>query len=209
MNVIEYSICMKNMCKLDKKKIKQCARLAKHVYYVKEDVIICETKNETIIVIDGTDTISKWVDNISIGLRKNDIHEGFFRYSTQCIKKYNLRQTINNSNKPIYLCGHSLGAAAATIIAFKLAHILQNKECNLVLFGSPKPGGQRFANNVSLLLPNANIYNIQSQNDIICRFPLNIFGYYHITDEILYIQSMFSALRIIQNHNMNTYIDGL
>lgn len=190
------------------KKIKQCARLSKHIYNVPKDVLINETKNELIITIEGTDTLSNWIDNLSIGLKKNDIHKGFFRYSTYCIRKYNLINIIKNNKKPLYICGHSLGAAAATVILFKLAMYLHNVECYLILFGSPKPGGKHFSEEFAIKLPNVNIYNYQNPKDFVCKLPC-LLGYSHINQDILFTKKVFLIHNILKNHDMNTYIDGL
>lgn len=192
------------------KKLKQCSRLAKHVYQVKDDVLICETKNELIITIEGTDTLVNWYDNISIGLRKNDIHRGFFRYSTHCIRKYNLRTILEETNKPIYVCGHSLGAAAAIVILFKLAFLLKYKDCTLVLFGSPKPGGKQFTEKFNNALPYLNIYNFQNKNDLVCKLPFDFLGYCHINeDDILSVNKIYNPIHVLKNHSMDNYIDNI
>lgn len=190
------------------KKIKQCARLSKYIYTVSEDVLINETKNELIITIEGTDTLSNWIDNLSIGLRKNDIHKGFFRYSTSCIRKYNLINVLKHNKKPLYICGHSLGAAAATVILFKLAMYLHDVDCYLILFGSPKPGGNSFSQEFAKQLPNVHIYNYQNPKDLVCKLPWFL-GYSHINDDIYFTQKVFLLINILKNHDMDTYIDGI
>ena len=197
----------KNSVKLQKK-IKQCARLSKYIYKVQNDVLINETKNELIITIEGTDTLSNWIDNLSIGLKKNDIHKGFHRYSTQCIRKYNLIDVLKKNKKPLYICGHSLGAAAATVILFKLAMYVQNKDCNLILFGSPKPGGKMFSQEFAKRLPNVSVYNYQNPKDLVCQFPIFL-GYSHINKEVFYITNIYLFFYFLKNHDMDTYIDGI
>lgn len=194
--------------KTDKKKIKQCARLCKYIYKSPYDVLINETKNDLFITIEGTDTLSNWIDNMSIGLKKNDIHKGFFRYSTSCIRNYDLIKTIKENDKPLYICGHSLGAAAATVIVFKLAFLLKDKECNLVLFGSPKPGGTSFSRKFIETLPNVKIYNYQNHRDIVCKLPC-LLGYSHLNEDIYFIEYMYIFFFVLKNHDMDTYIDGI
>lgn len=206
---LRLSTIMKNSNNIKlQKKIKQCARLSKYIYTVSDDVLITETKNELIITIEGTDTLSNWIDNLSIGLKKNDIHKGFFRYSTNCIRKYNLINVLKENKKPLYICGHSLGAAAATVILFKLAMYLHNVDCYLILFGSPKPGGKHFSKEFSKQLPNVHIHNYQNPKDLVCKLPC-LLGYSHINNDIYFIQKMYMLINILKNHDMDTYIDGI
>lgn len=190
------------------KKIKQCARLSKYIYKVPHDVLICETKNELIITINGTNSFSNWIDNLSIGLKKNDIHKGFFRYSTHCIRKYNLINVLKENKKTLYICGHSLGAAASTVILFKLAMYLYNVECFLILFGSPKPGGKHFSQEFAQKLPNVHIYNYQNPKDFVCKLPCFL-GYSHVNDDIYFTKKMYMLINFLKNHTMDTYIDGI
>lgn len=208
MSLIRSFTIMNSINVQQEKKIKQCARLSKYIYNVPSDVLINETKNALIITIEGTDTFSNWIDNFSIGLKKNDIHKGFFRYSTYCIRKYNLINVIKKNKKPLYICGHSLGAAAATVILFKLAMYLQDVECYLILFGSPKPGGKQFSNEFQKQLPNLHIYNYQNPKDLVCKLPC-LLGYSHISQNIHFIQNMYFICNILKNHDMDTYIDGI
>ena len=101
MSLIRSFTIMNSINVQQEKKIKQCARLSKYIYNVPSEVLINETKNALIITIEGTDTFSNWIDNFSIGLKKNDIHKGFFRYSTYCIRKYNLINVIKKKQKTI------------------------------------------------------------------------------------------------------------
>jgi predicted lipase len=195
-------------CAKIQKKIKQCARLSKYIYRAPSDVLVNETQNELIITIEGTDTLSNWIDNLSIGLKKNDIHKGFYRYSTQCVRKYNLIDVVKKNEKPLYICGHSLGAAAATVILFKLAMHVRDKECYLILFGSPKPGGKMFSQEFAKRLPNVNVYNYQNPKDFVCKFPM-FFGFSHINEEVFYTSNIYFFFYFLKNHDMDTYINGI
>lgn len=187
-----------------KKKLRFCAMLSESVYYSKNKVLIWETNKDMIIAIRGTVSVTDWINNFSIK-KENDIHGGFFYHSQQCIEQYNLSQVFKNTKKPITICAHSLGAAVATIIIFQLSAYVHNKKCNLIMFGSPMPGGATFANDFKNKLPNLNIYNFQNIQDIICRLPCNHIGYTHIGNTYL-LSPPYLKYQCFRNHSIETYI---
>ena len=70
--------------------------------------------------------------------------------------------------KDIYMTGHSLGAAMATIAATRLAPI------ELFTFGSPRVGGPKFIRHITC--PHLRFMN---NNDIVCRIPPAWLGFKH------------------------------
>jgi len=71
--------------------------------------------------------------------------------------------------KDVYFCGHSLGAAMATIATTRYS-----KTEELFTFGSPRVGGPKFIKNVTV--PHM---RFQNNNDIITRIPPAWLGYRH------------------------------
>jgi predicted lipase len=197
----------KQLSKYEKRKHRQCSYLSKYVYTKKQNVLITETKNELIITIEGSNTISNWVDNLSIQLKKNDIHEGFYKYACECINEHNLINVVQKCDKPIYICGHSLGSVAAIVLLYKLIFIKPHeKEYNLILFGSPKPGGEVFKERFYENIKNVKIYNYQVDNDIVCRFPFSWLGGYTNIGNIITLSSNVCIFNVLYNHDINTYI---
>ena len=78
--------------------------------------------------------------------------------------------------KNLYICGHSLGAAMATLCASRLP---QTK--HLYTFGSPRVGTCSFVKNLSV--PHTRCVN---NNDIVTGVPLVLMGYKH-HGELVYI----------------------
>jgi triacylglycerol lipase len=70
----------------------------------------------------------------------------------------------------LYVTGHSLGAAMATIAA----HRMQHKVLALVTFGSPRVGTREFVN--SLNVPHQ---RVQNNCDDVTKVPLLLMGYRH------------------------------
>ena len=80
-----------------------------------------------------------------------------------------------NLEKNLWICGHSLGAAMATIIASRALHDdnLQNPK-ELFTYGSPKVGWTGYYD--SIAVPN---FRWRNNNDIVTTVPLAIMGYKH------------------------------
>ena len=83
-----------------------------------------------------------------------------------------LKEIEHNSQlkikKDVYMCGHSLGAAMATISATRY------KPVELFTFGSPRVGGSKFIRNIKC--PHL---RFQNNNDIVTRLPPEWLGFRH------------------------------
>ena len=90
---------------------------------------------------------------------------------------------IINVKKPLWFCGHSLGAAMATIMASRCAlnYDFPEVEC-LFTYGSPRVGWPTYVKALKI-----NHYRWQNNNDIVTRVPLRIMGYRH-DGHLMYIR---------------------
>ena len=70
--------------------------------------------------------------------------------------------------KDVYMTGHSLGAAMATIATTRYAPE------ELFTFGSPRVGGKHFIKNIK-----SDHYRFMNNNDIVCRIPPAWLGFRH------------------------------
>ena len=84
-----------------------------------------------------------------------------------------------NDNKKIWFCGHSLGAAMATIMASR-CHLYEGipPVQELYTYGSPRVGWPRYCNSLAVTH-----HRWVNNNDIVTRVPLNIMGYRHHGEE--------------------------
>ena len=73
----------------------------------------------------------------------------------------------------LYVCGHSLGAAMATICASRLERDVEE----LYTYGSPRVGGNEFVNNMLV-----DHYRHVNNNDMVARVPFWIMGFRHHGD---------------------------
>jgi triacylglycerol lipase len=70
----------------------------------------------------------------------------------------------------LYVTGHSLGAAMATIAASRM----QTKVTALVTFGSPRAGNQEFVNSLTVTH-----YRVQNNCDDVTKVPFKLMGFAH------------------------------
>jgi predicted lipase len=208
MRVVAFQLPLKIYNKqLNKSKLNICSKLAKLVYSYKKEVLICETEAELLIVFQGTNHPSDWLYNLSTN-KVDDIHSGFYQYSKNILAKYDFQGLVQSCNKPIYFVGHSRASCCAIIILFELAMYLQYKECFLILFGSPKPGGRTFRSEFEKKLPNVKTYNFQNLKDIVCQFPPQD-EFVHFNSNLYFFDTEYCYHEFLKNHNMDTYIEAL
>jgi triacylglycerol lipase len=96
------------------------------------------------------------------------VHQGF---KGELDKLWNsIVEELDKENKTLYITGHSLGAAMATVATSRLQH----KTATLVTFGSPRVGNKEFVD--TLLTAH---YRVQNNNDDVTKVPLLLMGYRH------------------------------
>tara|TARA_E500000178_G_scaffold333246_1_gene367934 strand:- start:170 stop:949 length:780 start_codon:yes stop_codon:yes gene_type:complete len=108
------------------------------------------------------------------------VHKGFKAEVDElwpCVLE-DLERTANDKKK-IWFCGHSLGAAMATIMASR-CHLYPNVEPveELYTYGSPRVGWSGYTKSLGI-----KHHRWVNNNDIVCRVPLWIMGYTHHGEE--------------------------
>jgi len=95
-----------------------------------------------------------------------------------------IKPDIETISKKLWFCGHSLGAAMATIMASRchLRWEITNVEA-LFTYGSPRVGWPGYVKSLKLTH-----YRWQNNNDIVTRVPLRVMGYRH-DGHLMYIRS--------------------
>ena len=94
-----------------------------------------------------------------------------------------VKPDIETIDKKLWFCGHSLGAAMATIMASRchLRWEFTNVEA-LFTYGSPRVGWPGYVKSLKLTH-----YRWQNNNDIVTRVPLRVMGYRH-DGHLMYIR---------------------
>lgn len=103
---------------------------------------------------------------------KGDVHGGF-QGEINKIWDLILEKVNELKDHKIYITGHSLGGAMATICAKRLQEQNITVQC-LYTYGSPRVGDKRWVK--SLQIPH---YRFQNNNDVVCKVPFWIMGYRH------------------------------
>jgi triacylglycerol lipase len=91
-----------------------------------------------------------------------------------------LEELLRGCQQPVWFCGHSLGAAMATICAYrcKTSSLVANPQ-ELHTFGSPRVGCKRYVRHAEI-----SHYRWVHNNDVVTRVPPVWMGYRHCGQEI-------------------------
>lgn len=175
----------------------------KNIYSLKHD-------KKQWLTLNGTSSAKDWIYNLDIVLTDEGEHNGFRKYANDCLKEFNLKNIFDSDIENLLLCGHSLGAVGCTMLCYDIMKNNMNKnniKIELILFGSPKPGGKKFKNNFNQLKKynNVDIYRYLNGNDIVEDFP-QLIEYEHISDPIILNTDIKNS---VQNHHISSYIDNI
>ena len=102
------------------------------------------------------------------------VHSGFRNELDKLWNQIRLHR-VKHTKKKLYITGHSLGAAMATIACSRFEEI-EDVE-HLTTFGSPRVGTRRFDKNIR-----TKHTRVVNNNDLVTRVPLWIMGYKHHGD---------------------------
>ena len=137
-----------------------------HIVRNKENIVIAFRGTEPTEISDVLADLNAWPDKAWNG--NGMVHNGFqneleklWPDITAYLEAY--------PKQDLYICGHSLGAAMATICASRLP---QAK--HLFTYGSPRAGTGKFVK--SIIVPHTRVVN---NNDIVTGVPFWFMGYRH------------------------------
>lgn len=142
-----------------------------------------ERYSMTFVAIRGTSAFADYLVDfynapvVTDGPNKGTLHRGFANYADAIYDEvkgqlgFSCHPGLAPEQKvPLWLTGHSLGAAAASIVAYRL----QQDGCNVAgvaLFASPRPGLSDFRANYMGSLPNMTQRWTTSRDPIYCLPP--------------------------------------
>jgi len=104
------------------------------------------------------------------------IHAGFLEAfeSSKAQWESDVRAKVEGNGKPVIICGHSLGAALATLAAAYLLTDFPGR-VRLHTFGSPRVGNKEFADSLTGIIHERHV----DCRDIVTRVPPELFCYVH------------------------------
>jgi predicted lipase len=179
---------------------------------------ILKESNSSTIAFKGTDSLSDWVSNIhitkiSVAWLDNykpipHAHKGFTS-AYNVIREYILSLDRKYKNI-IYVCGHSLGAAIATLAAMDLKISFPQKVIIIYTFASPRVGDTTFAKIFNDIMK-YNTQRIYIEGDLVPKIPttLNLPGSYNHVDEEFELESPDPDLDIADRHRIRNIISAI
>ncbi|HEY5038320.1 MAG TPA: lipase family protein [bacterium] len=195
---------------------------------VDTQAFLAQTRDYSILSFRGTQ-IKQWIDietDLNIPFYKNkggEVHRGFFE-AFQVIAP-DLIQALKKLKTPLYVTGHSLGGALATVAVMNLPNPDQIAAC--YTYGAPRVGNAEFVE-AFYKVP---VYRLVHASDIVPHLPFFAMGYCHpssmrfltakgelITDETAWLRCFLQGLRtfltfswgrFIGDHSMKFYVEFL
>lgn len=193
-----------------------------------EAYIAGNTEN-IIVAFRGTQEPKDFLTNMQFFLTETpygNVHHGFYKALNEVWDE--MLQTIEsfrNNNQAIWFCGHSLGAALATLAVAEYVLVKQKSINGLYTIGQPRTGNLEFAAQFDAKLKNQS-FRFVNNADIVTRNPIPglILKYRHIGIPLYIdgqgeIQSSISLIKkstdiitsivtgIIKNHKLEDFDD--
>lgn len=135
----------------------------------------------TAVVFRGTQQAVDWLTNFDVefvsGPYTKDVHKGFFEGVEGAWQELKT-QLGSRKHTKLWVSGHSLGGALASLCAAKLVE--QGVQVDMVVtFGSPRPGSVDFADKYNELLKDRT-YRYVNHNDVVPRVPPRSMSFGHV-----------------------------
>lgn len=170
------------------------------------------------VIFRGTLTIKEWIRNFSIGLNPyllpnyGKVHEGFLQ-TYRSIRKEVIDSLLEqDQGVNVFVAGHSLGAAIATLSLPDIEANTKVKVTSTYTFGSPRVGDDTFTTTFNSKFGNRS-FRIVNTSDIVTSIPFpgpimgKIGGYFSHVDTPVDLTVQMDDLE--KNHSMKTYIQKL
>jgi len=156
---------------------------------------VAANSKSIIVCYRGTDSIRDWIIDAQIRKTKgpwnSEVHSGFWNgfldlwldyplEGFEGIQSYLMRLKSSHKfrNAGVWICGHSLGAALATLQAARMS-VMGWPVWGVYTFGSPRCGNEIFEIAYDIKLK-ARTHRHVRNNDPVPRVPLRSWGYAHV-----------------------------
>ena len=154
-------------------------------------------REKIIVSFRGTQEVIKdWLSNLNFlhedwteANKLAEVHRGFNNAVnsiwSNVVHEVNL---LRDNNQPVWLTGHSLGGALATIVAAN--YTLQEPSvevAGIYTFGQPRAGDFTFAKIFNAVLKDK-MFRMVNNNDVVTRLPPQVVGFSHV-GSLMYIDS--------------------
>ena len=139
-----------------------------HAFWNKEDFVLAFRGTEP----DELSDVLADLNAIPRGAMTHGLVHSGFRGELDKVWHDVALQQHKHQEKKLYITGHSLGAAMATVCTSRMEEYTEVVQ--LTTFGSPRVGTRKFVKNIAT--PHMRFVN---NNDIVTKVPLFIMGYKH------------------------------
>ncbi len=146
-------------------------------------LVVKDDRSYAVLAFRGTE-VTKLKDittDIKAGMAamiEGRVHKGF-RQAYESVKDDIEKNVAKLEGIPLYITGHSLGAALATLATQTLEqnHRFRDQIAACYTFGSPRVGNAEFDRELKSV-----VYRVVNTTDIVTIIPLLVMGYIHIGD---------------------------
>lgn len=152
-------------------------------FYKRRNIEAFAAVNDEVIIIAfrGTESIEDWLTDLKtkfLPIKRGRVHQGFNEGLDYIWSDLiDLLNRYNDTRRTIWLTGHSLGGALATLAVDRL---LDGWKINgLYTFGSPRVGDKKFRKQFDAQFRHRT-FRFVNDEDIVPRVPPRNIGYYHI-----------------------------
>ncbi|WMW80283.1 lipase family protein [Undibacterium cyanobacteriorum] len=133
------------------------------------------------------------------------VHRGFERALDSIWQQ--IETSLRESSEPIWVTGHSLGAALATLACRRFSF------ATCYTYGSPRVGNQAFVEQ----LPAMPIFRVVDDEDLVCKVPIEAMGFAHAgtciqlrgTSTGLGFASLINPVKALADHAPRRYLERL
>ena len=179
-----WGMTAKYVSKTDKKKLIFSGSIDTQAFVAGNDQVI-------IVAFRGTEpnNINDWKTDFKFqkfpvllanSTQKVNVHRGFWQALDLVWNEITAYiRTFPEQGQSIWLTGHSLGGALATLAAFRLSQSSEFSLSGLYTFGQPRVGKWGFANFFNKSQRNK-IFRFVNNNDFVTFVPPFLFGYAHV-----------------------------
>ncbi|QOY35624.1 lipase family protein [Anaerobacillus isosaccharinicus] len=181
---------------------------------------ILETWDCVVIAFRGTDSEPDWIADAEAfqeifpySEECGFVHHGFLSIYKSCRDEIFKTYERIPSYKRLYITGHSLGAALATLHAFDVAVNGHFHKITMYNYGSPRVGNPEFASRYSRtvrdsirFVNSSDIIPMLPPQKIHCPFTKKYWNYQHVPKQVKF---SIQAGSIQKNHALSTYKKGI
>lgn len=150
------------------------------------------------VVFRGSESLYDWYYDVHMShLELNNgifVHSGFYKqlydtYMYANIVEEVTSQLAKNPDYKVYITGHSLGAALATLFGYLIADEIKNN-ITVVSFASPRVGNNKWKKSFESKT-NLHHYRVTNQRDVVTALPF--YNYKHVGDNIRLFENNVST----------------